>query len=315
MRKICVAVTMATLALAGCSTSSGNNASRSDSVRVLTHDSFSLPDDALARFEDESGAKLVTSAPGDTGTVLNQLKLQKDNPAADVVFGIDTFTRAEAEESGVVEDLVAIDRGDVCINVDHAYFTENNLAQPETFEDLAKPEYKDLLVVTNPVTSSPGLAFLAGTVETYGDEWPQYWNQLLDNGTKVVDSWSTAYYSEFSGAAENGTFPLVLSYASSPAESDGATGTALGTCVRQEEFAGVVTGADNPEGAQEFIDFLLEPETQKLLPEAMYMYPIDDSVELPAAWAEHAQLAEDPIEPEVDREKVLKEWTSLWEAR
>lgn len=319
MKKFVVAAGVAALALAGCSTS-GNDAGgapsdqTSGTVRVITHDSFALPDEAIARFEQESGYTLTTTSPGDTGTVLGQLKLTKDNPNADAVFGIDTFNHDEALSAGVVDSLVGIDQGDVCVNIDKAWFSDNKVTPPASFNDLIKPEYKDLLVLTNPVTSSPGLAFLAGTVETQGDSWPTYWNSLLDNGAKVVDSWSTAYYSEFSGASD-GAYPLVLSYSSSPAESEGATGVAFDTCVRQVEYAGVIAGADNPEGAQAFIDFMLEPQTQELIPEAMYMYPIDESVALPEAWSSYAQLAPNPIEPKIDREAVLKEWQDMWESR
>ena len=82
--------------------------------------------------------------------------------------------------------LTAIDYGDVCVNVDHRWFAAKHLAEPTTFEDLAKPEYKDLLVVESPETSSPGLAFLLGTIAHFGDDhWQDYWKSLRDNGVKV----------------------------------------------------------------------------------------------------------------------------------
>ena len=112
------------------------------------------------------------------------------------------------------------------MNVDHAYLAANNLTKPATFEDLTKPEYKDLLVVQSPATSSPGLAFLLGTIAHFGEDgWQDYWTSLKDNGVKVTAGWTDAYTVDFSGSSGKGDRPLVVSYASSPpAEiAEGAT--------------------------------------------------------------------------------------------
>src|SRR6185295_7900479 len=88
---------------------------------------------------------------------------------------------------------------------------------PATLDDLARPRYKDQLVVENPATSSTGLAFVAATVAKYGNGWLDYWDELRANGVRVVDGWEQAYNCEFSGAAgSKGTRPIAVSYASSP---------------------------------------------------------------------------------------------------
>lgn len=304
-----------------------------ETVTVLTHDSFTISDEAKAAFEEETGMTLKTTAPGDAGMVLNQLILNKDNPTVDAVFGIDNFSAQTALDAGVIEpyaaesdpgadrrigDLTAIDYGDVCLNADVNYFKDHNLELPASFADLTKPEYKDLLVVTNPVTSSPGLAFLVGTIEEAGDNWRQYWADLLDNGTKVADSWSDAFYTDFSASDGKGAYPLVLSYASSPAYGAGAFVTVPGTCVAQTEYAGVVKGAKNREGAQKFIDFMLSDRVQSEIPETMYMYPVAD-VALPIEWETYAQRPTDSLTPDPkvvgDRETWQKEWSKLREGR
>ena len=92
-----------------------------------------------------------------------------------------------------------MDYGDVCLNYDKAYFAKNNLQPPVTLDDLLKPEYKSLLVVENPATSSPGLAFLLTTIGNYGDPgYLDYWKKLVQNDVLVVDGWETAYNTEFS---------------------------------------------------------------------------------------------------------------------
>ncbi|MBD5785972.1 thiamine ABC transporter substrate-binding protein [Cellulosimicrobium terreum] len=338
-------VTCAVLALAACSGGDGDSGaegSASGTVTLVTHDSFAVSDDVLAAFEDESGLTVEQVAPGDGGALVNQLILTKDAPLGDVVFGIDNTFASRAIDEGVLDpytpadlsesaagyavgdggELTPVDVGDVCINVDHTWFSEAGVPEPVTLEDLTKPEYADLLVVTNPATSSPGLAFLLATVDAFGEDgYEDYWAALRDNGLKVADGWSDAYYVDFSGSEGAGPRPLVLSYSTSPAftpTEDGTastTGALLGTCFRQVEYAGVLAGAENPEGAQQLVDFLVGETFQADVPEQMYVYPADDSVELPEGWAELAPLADDPwdVAPE-DISAHRDEWIQAWTA-
>lgn len=363
-----VAAGLALVGLSACSviaqndtdTSTGETEkSEAKTVTVITHDSFALSDEAIAEFEKATGYKLVTTAPGDAGTVLNQLKLQAGTPSADAFFGIDNFSVFELLEYDVLAktqgataklwnaegitdeidpeadlydpgfskdensgDAVPIDRGDVCLNVDNEWFKEKGLAAPASFDDIIKPEYKDLTVITNPASSSPGYAMLVGTHALYGEDGvADYWEKLFANGVKVADGWSQAYYTDFTGGAEeSGTRPIVLSYASSPAESEGATSSLDATCVRQIEYAGVLKGAENPEGARAFITFMLSETVQSEIPEQMYMYPERKAAKLPEAWAKYAKLTDSPIKVnDVDagakREQWISAWTELFEAQ
>lgn len=303
-------------------------------VTILTHDSFALDEADIAAFERESGYRLKTISAGD-GTVINHLRLKKDAPVVDGFYGIDNFTVSEvlAENLAAKLDppvapatlmvdgkLVAIDQGDVCLNVDTKWFADKGLAAPAGFADLVKPEYQNLTVLTDPVSSTPGLAFLVGTIAQYGENgWKDYWQKLLANGAKIDPGWSDAYYQDFSGADGKGAYPIVLSYASSPAESKGATASVDATCVEQLEYAGVVNQAKNPEGARAFIDFLLSDQVQASLPTQMYVYPVKENVQLPADWAKYAQRAANPIRMDAakvaqNREKWLNEFTELVQA-
>ena len=308
-----------------------------ETVVLVTHDSFALPDDLVAAFEEETGYTLETRAPGDGGALVNQLVLTKDAPLGDAVYGIDNSFATRAIDEGVLEpytpagavaeyavddagSLTAVDMGDVCINVDHEWFAQAGIPEPTTLEDLADPTYRDLLVVTNPATSSPGLAFALATVGAFGEDgWLDYWAALRENGVKVASGWSDAYYVDFSGPSSEGDRPLVLSYASSPpyevpeGATEAPTGALLDTCFRQVEYAGVLAGAANPEGARAVIDWLLSPEVQAAIPENMYVYPVTD-VELPESWAQFAPLAPTPfhVEPEVisqNRDAWIEQWT------
>lgn len=278
----------------------GSNAENKEVV-VIAHDSFSLPKEAIADFEKESGYKVTLLAKGDAGSMVNQLVLTASNPIGDVAFGVDNslaglalnkdvFQNAKVDSlpaditklSPDPEKLVAIDQGDVCINYDIAYFEEHKLTPPATFDDLVKPEYKDLWVTSNPAKSTPGLMVMLATVAQYGqDGWLDFWEKAKANGVKVVDDWSTAYYNEFTlGEEKTGKYPIVTSYSSSPSygidESTGKPTSASipGTCARQIEYAGVLKGAKNQPGATAFINWLLSEKTQILIPENLYMYPV-----------------------------------------
>ncbi|MDR1442608.1 MAG: thiamine ABC transporter substrate-binding protein [Bifidobacteriaceae bacterium] len=335
-----------TLGLAGCGPASpspagpsGRDSGTSDqTVKLVTHGSFSLSEDVQAEFTKQTGLKLEVLPSDDAGAMVNQLILTKDAPLGDAVFGIDnTFaSRAIVEgilepyaspaagpeqdeyAAGLEEQLTAIDFSDVCINVDLRQIPEG---ADLTFDDLLKPEFRDQLVVENPSTASPGLAFLLATIAAKGEDgYLDYWRQLKANGVKVVSGWNEAYYSEFSGPSSSGQRPLVVSYASSPPSEipdDAAqpvTAAALNTCFRQVEYAGVLKGAANPEGARKLVDFLLSAAVQADIPGQMWVYPVKQDVSLPEDWAKWAPLADRPwtVPPEDitnARERWLAEFT------
>ncbi|MEA5055005.1 MAG: thiamine ABC transporter substrate-binding protein [Propionicimonas sp.] len=315
-------------------------ATESTTLTVLTHDSFSLPEETLAAFEKASGYKVSYVQPGDGGTLVNQLILTKDAPLGDVVFGIDNTFAGRAIDAGVLASytspalpdgaadlatdgkgfLTPIDYGDVCLNADLGWFQAKGLAVPQTLDDLVKPEYADLLVVPNPASSTPGLAFLIATVAAKGDGYLDYWKQLKANGLKVVPGWTEAYTVEFSGSAGKGPRPLVLSYASSPASElgeDGQPRTANlpQTCLRQVEYAGVLAGAQNEVGARKFVDWLLSPEVQAQIPSNMWMYPADPATALPEDWAKFGTAVDQPwyVPAETiaaQRDSWIRDWTT-----
>ena len=312
-------------------------------VVLVTHDSFVISDGLIAEFKKKTGYTLEQRAPGDVGALVNQLVLTKDAPIGDVTFGIDNTFASRAISNGVLApyrspaagadlarfaiddsgDLTPIDYGDVCVNIDHGWFTAKGIAEPVTLADLAKPAYKNLLAVENPATSSPGLAFLLATVASFGaDGWQSYWAQLKANGVKVDEGWTDAYTVDFSGSSGKGSRPLVVSYASSPPSevpkggTTAPTGALLDTCFRQIEYAGVLKGAKNPAGAQAFIDFMLGASFQAALPEAMYVYPVVSTAPVPASWATFAPLptspfSVDPAQIDKNRDGWIQQWTDV----
>lgn len=347
---LCALVALASLAACG-DDGDGSVASDADgegvTLRLLTHDSFAVSDGVLDAFTEETGIEVELLQGGDAGTVVNQAILTVGNPQADVLFGVDStfvsraleadlFVPHEAEGIDEVDEafvldpehrVTPVDYGDVCLNYDRAWFEESGLAVPTTLDDLIDPAYRDLLVVQNPATSSPGLSFLLATVEAFGEDgWADWWSDLRANGVEVADGWEDAYYGSFSGSAgSEGERPLVVSYASSPPAEvifadppvDRApTGVIDATCYRQVEAAGILRGTEHEAEAGLLIDFLLSPAFQEDVPLSMFVFPVHPDAELPAEFTEHAVTPADVFElpPEVidaNREDWISTWTDV----
>jgi thiamine transport system substrate-binding protein len=332
------ALAASTVLLAGCATPAEDEVT----LVLVTHDSFALSEGTLQQFTDETGIRVEVQSGGDAGELVNKLVLTADSPLGDVVFGIDNTFASRAAGNGVLEEYVSgdltdaeapyllpdgsggeyltpIDSGDVCVNVDHGWFEEAGIPEPQTLDDLIDPAYEGLLVVEAANSSSPGLAFLLATIAAYGEDgWHDYWSALVDNQVKVAASWSDAYYVDFSGPSSEGDRPLVVSYASSPPVEvpPGSTGVLLDTCFRQTEYAGVIAGTEHPAEARQLVDFLFSPVVQNDIPENMYVFPVNSKAELPEAWAEFAEIAEnpyelDPAEIDANREAWIAAWAAI----
>ncbi len=314
-------------------------------LNVMTHDSFAISEAALVAFENQHNIKVQFIKSGDTGTALNKAILARDNPLADVFYGVDNTFLSRALEEGIFEvyqsplladipdefklDLqnraLPVDYGDVCLNYDKIYFSEAGFSPPGTLADLLEPAYKGLLVVQNPATSSPGLAFLLATIGVFGPEgYLDYWKGLVDNDVLVVNDWETAYYTEFSGSSGKGPRPIVVSYDSSPAfeviyaespldESPTAAIVSDNTCFRQIEFVGILAGSPNRDLAEKWVDFMLSTTFQEDMPLQMFVFPVNTKARLDEAFTKHLILPSKTafVSPQ-DIAAYRQEWLEAW---
>lgn len=315
MKKVTTLLALSSLLLAGCAPAD----QAATKVTLVAHDSFAISDESIAEFEAASGFELEIIRAGDAGSLTNRLVLTKDSPIADVVFGIDNTFRGIADENGIIEgDLVPVDYSDVCFNYDRVWFEDRKITPPASWRDLTKPEFNSLTVVANPLSSSPGLAFLASTVAAFDEpEFELYWRELRDNGVRVAAGWEEAYFTEFSGSSGNGEYPIVLSYCSSPAaeiREDGRSQTValLDEGFRQTEFIGVLAGAKNPEGAKALVEFLLSESFQNTMPGLMYVYPVNPDAVIPAEWAEFGPAANSTIGDDLSIATHREKWQNKW---
>ena len=334
---------------------SGETAVSAEAVKptelvLMSHNSFAISEEVLHVFEEEHNAAITLLPSGDAGAALNQAILAKDNPLADIFFGVDNTFLGRALDADIftpyqspllveIDDtlkldssnaLLPVDYGDVCINYDKAWLAESGLDAPTSLRDLADPLYAGLLVVENPATSSPGLAFLLATISAFGTEgdytYLDYWADLRDNDVLVTNGWEEAYYGQFSVTGE-GERPFVVSYASSPpaeflyadppvAEAPSASFVTPGMCFRQVEFVGILQGTEERELAEAFIDYILSQPFQEDIPLNMFVFPANEKAALPPAFMEWAQIPAEPAvvdaaEIDAHRDEWLEAWTEV----
>ena len=321
-------------------------------ITLVAYDSFppekTSLNTAIDNFTKSTGIAVKIVIAGDAGTMVTKAKLTAGNPEGDVMWGVDNTLLSAVLDGKVFDpyesggwraiapsltalvpghELTPVDFGDVCINYDINWFKTHNVDPPTSLDDLTKPEYKDLLVVENPSTSSPGLAFLMATIAHSGPTgWQGYWKALRANGVEVVDGWTTAYDDEFSGAAgSTGSRPLVVSYGSSPPaevifadppRTDAPTAVVESTCFRQVEFAGVLRGTKHTKEARKLVDFLIDESFQNELPLNLFVYPARTDAVLPAEFTKFAVVASspltiDPADIAANRQQWQDEWTTI----
>ncbi len=319
-------------------------ATSSRTLTVMTHDSFAASEGVIKAFEAQYNVKVEFLKAGDVGTALNKAILSKDNPLADVFYGVDNTFLSRALDEGIFEPYnspllavipdqykldpqnraLPVDYGDVCLNYDKAYFANKGFKPPETLEDLTKPEYKSLLVVENPATSSPGLAFLLTTIGHFSENgYLDYWKKLVANDVRVDNDWNTAYYTDFSRSG--GTRPIVVSYGSSPpfeiiesktplSEPPTAAIVTDDTCFRQVEFVGILKGTQNRDQAEKWLDFMLSTTFQEDMPLQMYVFPVNPNAKLDPTFEKYLAIPKktayvSPADIIANREKWIQAWT------
>ena len=356
MKKYLLALILLSVIATSCSSSTPSTNSSSNTnvaadgqvtLTLLAHESFTPTPGIFDAFTAATGIAVDIVLSGDTGQLITKAVLTSGNPEGDVLWGVDNTLLSRALEADVFSayetpnttfmdasllldipghEVTPVDSGDVCINYDIAWFKSRNIAPPLTLDALTNKQYANLLVVPSALSSSPGLAFLMATIAEFGtDGWQPYWKSLRDNGVMVVDGWTQAYNTEFSGASGKGDRPIVVSYSSSPPAEvifadppvDAApTAVASLTCFEQIEYAGILRGTKHEAEAKLLIDYLTDLTFQNDLPLTQFVFPVHSGAVLPEAFTKYALRPENPLRLEAgviatNRTAWLDEWTAI----
>ena len=214
-----VMVLLMVTALAACR---GGNEDENRELVIMTHDSFNIGEDIIKAFEDANNATVVIQPAGDTGEALIRAILEKGNPSADLFYGIDNTYLGRALNEGIFDTyepdglenvptqfilddtnhVISIDYGYVNLNYDKAALVEAGLEPPQLLEQLTGRDWRGKLVVENPATSSPGLAFLIATVAYFGEDglytYRDFWADMRAHDVLVKDGLCVAVSTDFS---------------------------------------------------------------------------------------------------------------------
>jgi thiamine transport system substrate-binding protein len=142
----------------------------------------------------------------------------------------------------------------------------------------------------------------------------------------VTDGWEEAYNARFSGSSSHkGKRPIVVSYSTDPAAEVYFAGKPLAqspvavvrdSCFRQIEFAGILRGAHNVDGARKLVDFLLSKQFQAGMPLTMFVLPVRCGVALPPVFRRFAPSIAHPLQLPAktigaNRDRWIRQWTNI----
>jgi thiamine transport system substrate-binding protein len=271
-------------------------AQEAPTLTVYTYDSFAAewgPGPQLKEgFEAQCGCTVHFEATEDSISILRRVQLEGEGTEADLLVGLDTAIAAEARATGLFVphevDTTGLDlpfawQDEQFVPFDYGYFayiynTETMPRPPTSFEKLIALPDDVKIVIQDPRSSSPGLGNVVWIKTAYGDRAAQIWEGLGPHILTVTRGWSEAWNLFLEGEAD-----MVLSYTTSPAymvvmEGDERYAAAEFTegHVAQVEVAGILASSDNQDLARQFLQYLISPEAQAVIPTTNWMYPVVD---------------------------------------
>lgn len=224
-----------------------------------------------------------------TGDLLPRLKLEGARAQADVAIGFDSTEMKQARETGLFAphgvDTAALTlpidwQDEVFLPFDWSYlaFVYDNEALdevPSSFEALVEAPDDLRIAIQDPRSSVSGLSLALWADEVFGEEAEEKWAALAPKITTVTPGWSESY-----GLFTEGEVDMVLSYTTSPAyhaiaEEDDTVSAAIFDegHYMTIELAAQLDGAKEPELAAQFMQFVVSPEFQSLIPTSNWSYP------------------------------------------
>jgi len=276
------------LAFAAAILSASAATAQTPELTVYTYDSFVAewgPGPKVeAAFEEVCDCDLKLVGVEDGAALLARVRLEGERSDADIVLGLDTNLTAAAKETGLFAehsvdatyDMPVEWTDPVFVPYDWGYFAfihETGTDAPKSFRELADSD--QTILIQDPRSSTPGLGLLLWVKSAYGDEAPEIWEGLSDNIVTVTKGWSEAY-----GLFMGGEADMVLSYTTSPAyhliaEEDDTKAAAPFDegHYMQVEVAAKLANTDQPELADQFLQFMVSDAFQSIIPTTNWMYP------------------------------------------
>ncbi len=304
-------------------------------LTVYTYESFTAewgPGPKVEKaFEESCACDVDFVAVADGVALLNRLRLEGERTRADIVLGIDTSLVADARQTGLFAphgldtSAITVPGGfsdDTFIPYDYGYFaviydSEAMTTPPASLKELVEGDPGQKIVLQDPRTSTPGLGLLLWMKSVYGDDAAAAWEKLAGRVLTVTPGWSESY-----GLFTKGEAPMVLSYTTSPAyhmiaentERYRAADFSEGHYMQIEVAGQTARGAENPL-AKQFLEFMMTPAFQDVIPETNWMLPAAAISEpLNEAFDKLVKPRESLLMPPEEVAANRAAWVSEWRA-
>ncbi len=275
-----------------------------------------------------------------TGIVTAKLLAEKENPQADLIWGLAATSLLVADQQGMLEPYapagldriqasfrdpadpphwVGIDTWFSAFCANTVELAAHNAAVPTSWADLTKPEYKGLIAMPNPASSGTGFLSVAAILQMMGEQagW-DYLDQLHENIAVYTHSGSKPC--KMAGAGEV-AIGVSFDYR---AIQEKETGEPIEPVFPTEgsgwdiEANALVKKAEMNPAAKTFLDWAISDEIMK---EYAKNYPItaaQTDVAIPEGYPADpiAQLVEnDFVKMAGEREAILAEWTKRYDSK
>jgi iron(III) transport system substrate-binding protein len=275
-----------------------------------------------------------------TGIITNKLLAEKDNPQADVIWGLAATSLMLMKNEGMLEsyapagldqlDPAFRDKEDppfwtgmdawvaaICVNTVEA--EKNGLPMPASWEDLTKPEYKGFIAMPNPGSSGTGFLDVSSWLQLFGTDggW-DYMDRLHEN----IDHYTHSGSKPCKQAAA-GEIPIGVSFAFRGAKSK-AQGAPIEIIIPSEgigwdmEATAIVAGTANLEAAQKLVDWSITETANKLYNEGYAVVAIPGlakPVEHFPDGIKDAMIDNDFEWAAANKAAIIEEWTQRYDTK
>lgn len=282
----------------------------------------------------------VNTVRDSTGVITARFLAEKDNPQADVVWGLAATSLLVADQEGMLEPYApaGLDRIDAkfrdpnnpphwvgndvwmsafCVNT--VEMEKLKLTMPTTWEDLLKPEYKGHIVMPNPNSSGTGFLSVSAILQMMGEEkgWA-YLDKLHENMGQYTHSGSKPC--KMAGAGEY-AIGISFDYRALTQKADGEPIEAVfpkeGSGWDMEANALVKKATINP-AAKTFLDWAISDSAMKEYAQSFSITGAKTDVPVPAGFPGDPQaqlIKNDFVWAAANRDAILAEWLKRYDAK
>jgi iron(III) transport system substrate-binding protein len=291
-------------------------------------------------FEADNPTIEIAWVHDSTGVVAAKLMAEKDNPRADIIWGLAASNVGLMASMGMLEPytpagaaaLKPIFRSGrspdtwigmdaylsvVCFNVAEA--EKSKKVAPASWIDLIKPDYKGSIVMPNPASSGTGYAIVAAWLQIMGEEtgW-KYMDALHQNIAQYVHSGSAPCVQAAKGER------LIGIGLDTRGASEKTKGASLELIIPKEgvgwelEVTAIVKGAKNLEAAKKLADWAVTRKANELYAKTYPIVAYPGVANVPPNYPtdiEKAMVTSDIEWISMNRDRILAEWTKRYDGK